>query len=182
MKHHHTLTTFNIILPETVTILNLSSFLFFVDNYYIRKRVTKKPNMYSLSQFVDQLSTEASAAAVPPPTGFPSVGGFNDNYTGALKWKVLIQDTIYQVRSARSINTQHGTSFILSLHTAEGFCYNAWACGMLQKNYCRVQVCSKTSIRVYSYDQLDLRRARMDEYTTCINYCSATEHSYYPFL
>ena len=88
--------------------------------------------MDNLSQFVDQISTEASAA-VPPPTGFPSVGDFSDNYTGALKWKDLIQDTIYQVRSARSINTQHGTSFILSLQTAEGFCYNAWACGMLTK-------------------------------------------------
>ena len=83
--------------------------------------------MDSLSQYVDRFPAEASAA-LPPPTGFPSAEDFNDNYTGALKRKDLIQDTIYQGRSARRINTQHRTSFILSLQTAEGFCYNAWAC------------------------------------------------------
>ena len=78
----------------------------------------------------DQLSGEA---AVPPHKIFPSLGDFNDNSTGALKWKDLLVDMIYQVRSARSIHTQHGTAFILSLQTADGFCYNAWACGMLTK-------------------------------------------------
>ena len=102
----------------------------FIGNYYSRKRITK--NMDSLSQFVEQLSTETSSA-VPPPTGFPLAEGFNDNYTGALKWRDLIQDTIYQVKSARSINTQHGTLVILYLQTAEGFCFNACACGMLTK-------------------------------------------------
>ena len=72
-------------------------------------------------------------AAVPQPTGFPTLGYFDDNSSGALKWKDLLVNTIYQVRSARSIHTQHGTTFILSLETADGFWYNAWACGMLTK-------------------------------------------------
>ena len=57
--------------------------------------------MDRLTDFVDQLNAEATAA-VPPPTGFPTLGDFNDYSTGALKWKDLIQDMIYQVRSARS--------------------------------------------------------------------------------
>ena len=90
-------------------------------------------HMDSLTDFIDQLSGEA-IAPVPPPTRFPSLGDFNDNSTGALKWKDLLVDTIYQVRSARSIHTQDGITLILSLQTAGGFCYNAWACGMLTKD------------------------------------------------
>ena len=94
----------------------------------------KSKHMESLTDFIDQLSAEATTA-VPPPTttGFPSLEDFNDNSTGALKWKDLLVDTIYQVRSARSMHSQHGTTFILSLLTAGGFCYNACACGMLTK-------------------------------------------------
>ena len=50
-----------------------------------------------------------------------------------LKWKYLAQDTIYQIISACSINTHHGTSIVLSLQKADGFCYSVWACGMLTK-------------------------------------------------
>ena len=75
--------------------------------------------MDNLTDFVVQLSAEATAA-IPPPTGFPTLGDVNDNSTGALKWRDLLQDIIYQVRSARSIHTQHGTSFILSQQTAVG--------------------------------------------------------------
>ena len=57
-----------------------------------------------LADFVDQLNAE-STEAVPPPTGFPPLGDFNDNPTGALKWKDLLVDMIYQLRSARSIHT-----------------------------------------------------------------------------
>ena len=89
-------------------------------------------HMDNLTDFVDQLRAEATAA-VSPPTGFPTQGDFNDNSTGALKWKYLLVDMIYQVRSAQSIHTHHGITFILSLQTADGFCYNAWACGMLTK-------------------------------------------------
>ena len=69
----------------------------------------------------DFVSAEATAA-VPLPTGFPTLEDFNDNSTCALKWKDLLVDMIYQVRSARSIHTQHGTTFIHSLQTADGFC------------------------------------------------------------
>ena len=89
-------------------------------------------HMDSLADIVDHLSAEA-AATVPPPTGFPSLGYCNDNATGALKWKYLLVDMIHQVRSARSIHTHHGTTFILTLQTVDGFCYNDWACGMLTK-------------------------------------------------
>ena len=74
--------------------------------------------MDSLTDFVDQLSAEATAA-VPPATGFPTLGDFNDNLMGELKWKDLLVDTIYQVRSAQSIHTQHGTTCILSLQTVD---------------------------------------------------------------
>ena len=89
-------------------------------------------HMDSLTDFVDQLSAEATSA-IPPSIGITTLGDFNDNSTVALKLKDLLVDTIYQVRSATSIHTQHGRTFILSLQTADGFCYNAWTCGMLTK-------------------------------------------------
>ena len=95
--------------------------------------------MDMLTEFVDQLSAEAgapqttssSAAAAPPP--FPTLDDFNEGSTGAMRWKDLVQDRVYQIITARSINNQHRTSFVLSLQTADGFCYSAWACGMLTK-------------------------------------------------
>ena len=120
--------------------MNLSWFLSFLGKYYNaihkmdrRTAPTGFPQQMetqtdSLTDFIDQLNAEATAA-VAPPTVFPSRGDFNDSSTGALKWKDLLVDTIYQIRSARSVHTQHGTTFILSLQTADGFCYNGWACG-----------------------------------------------------
>ena len=87
-----------------------------MDEQHPQDSHNKLRHMDSLTDFVEQLNAEATAA-VPPPTGFPTLGDFNDNSTGALKWKDLLVDMIYKVRSARSIHTHHGTTFILSLQT-----------------------------------------------------------------
>ena len=69
-----------------------------------------------------------------PAPAFPALEDFNTGSTSeALKWKDVTQDTIYQIVSAQSINTQHETSFILSLQTDDGFGYSTWPCGMLTK-------------------------------------------------
>ena len=45
---------------------------------------------------------------------FPTLEDFNASSTGeALKWTVLVQDTVYQIVSTRTVDTQHG-SFCLS--------------------------------------------------------------------
>ena len=79
-----------------------------------------------LTKFIDQLSAEVGA---PQPTSaaaaFPTLDDFNDGSTGAMKWKDLVQDRVYQIITAHSINTQHGTSFVLSLQTADEICYSA---------------------------------------------------------
>ena len=46
----------------------------------------RETHVDSLTDFVDQLSAEATAA-VPLPTGFPTLGDFDDNSTGALSGK-----------------------------------------------------------------------------------------------
>ena len=81
----------------------------------------------ALTELVDRLSDTAPL--------FPTVEDFNTGLASesALKWKDLTQDTIYQILTAQSVNTQDGTTFILSLQTADGFCYSAWACGILTK-------------------------------------------------
>ena len=86
--------------------------------------------------FVDQLnapaslfSTLASASSV-----FPSLADCNASWTSeALKWTDLVQDTVYQIVSRRTVNTQHGQLIILSLQQVDGSCCSAWACGMLTK-------------------------------------------------
>ena len=42
-----------------------------------------------------------------------------------------MQDTVYQIVSTRTVNTQHGPSTILPLQKADRSCCNAWPCGML---------------------------------------------------
>ena len=73
------------------------------------------------SEFVDQLSAEAG---VPQPTSaaaFPTLEDFDEGATGALKWKDLTKDRVYQILTAQSINNHYGTSFVLSLQTADRF-------------------------------------------------------------
>ena len=86
-----------------------------------------------LTEFVDQLSAEAGAPQPRSATAFPTLDNFNEDSTIALQWKDLAQDRVYQIKTAWNINTQHRTSFVLSLQTADGFCYTAWACGIRTK-------------------------------------------------
>ena len=73
-----------------------------------------------LTNFVDQLNA------------FPTLEDFNASSTSdALKWRDLVEDTLYRIVSTRTVNTQHGPSSILSLQKADGYCCSAWACGML---------------------------------------------------
>ena len=51
----------------------------------------------------------------------------------ALKWTDLEQNTVYQIVSTRTVNTQHRQSVILSLQKADGSSCSIWACGMLTK-------------------------------------------------
>ena len=50
-----------------------------------------------------------------------------------LKWTDLEQNTVYQIVSTRTFNTQHGQSVILSLWKADGSSCSASPCGMLTK-------------------------------------------------
>ena len=80
----------------------------------------------ALTNFVDHLHAPAPA--------FPTLEDFDAGSTSeTLKWNHLAQGTIYQIVSAQSINTQHGTTFIQSLQTADWFFYSDWACGMMTK-------------------------------------------------
>ena len=75
----------------------------------------------ALTDFVDQLNV------------FPTLEDFNASSTSeALKWTDLVQDTVYQIVSTRTVNTQHGQAIILSLQKVDGSCCSAWARGMLQ--------------------------------------------------
>ena len=98
----------------------------------------------ALTNFVDQFNAPAStfrsiapASAFPtlvPTPAFPTLEDFNVSSTReTLKWTDLVQDTVYQIMSIRTVNTQHGQSIILSLQEADGCCCSAWACGMLTK-------------------------------------------------
>ena len=63
----------------------------------------------TLTDFVDQLNV------------FPTLKEFNASSTSeALKWTDLVQNTVYQIVSTRTVNTQHGQSVILSLQKADG--------------------------------------------------------------
>ena len=59
--------------------------------------------MDMLTEFVDQLSAEAGAPQPISTAAFPTLEDFNEGSTGALKWKDLIQDRVYQIISAGSI-------------------------------------------------------------------------------
>ena len=77
----------------------------------------------ALKDFVDQLNAPASA--------FPTLPDFNaSSASEALKWTDYVQDTVYQIVSTRTVNTQHGQSIILSIQKADGSCCSAWSCGM----------------------------------------------------
>ena len=79
----------------------------------------------ALIDFVHQLNA---------PGAFPSLPDFNASMASeALKWTDLKQNTVYQIVSTRTVNTQHEQSVILSLQNAGGCCCSAWACGMLAK-------------------------------------------------
>ena len=75
-----------------------------------------------LTGCVDQFSAPASA--------FPTLADFSaSSASEALKWTDLVLGTVHQIVSARTVNTQHGQSVILSLQKADG----SWGCGMLTK-------------------------------------------------
>ena len=59
---------------------------------------------------------------------FPRLKEFS---VDALKWTDLEEGVVHQIASARTVNTQHGKSTILSLQKEDGSCCTAWACGML---------------------------------------------------
>ena len=90
-------------------------------------------SMDMLTEFVYQLAAEAEATTTSTAAAFPTLHDFDKGATRALKWRELVKNRVYQVLSARSIHTRHGTSFLLSLQTADGFCNTAWRCGILTK-------------------------------------------------
>ena len=49
------------------------------------------------------------------------------------QWTNLVQETVYQIVSTHTVNTQHGQSNILSLQKADGSCCSAWSWGMHTK-------------------------------------------------
>ena len=76
------------------------------------------------ANFVDQLNSPV----------FSTLEDFNaSSASEALKCAHLVQDTVYQIGSTRTVNTQHGPSIILSLQKPAGSCCSVWACGMLAK-------------------------------------------------
>ena len=90
----------------------------------------------ALTGFLDTLNAPASAfqTLAPASSAFPTLADFNASSTSeALKWTDLVQDVVYQIVSARTVNTQHVQSFILPLQKADGSCSSAWACVMLTK-------------------------------------------------
>ena len=77
----------------------------------------------TLTDFVDQLNISST------------LEDFNASSTSeALKWTDSVQDTVYQIVSACTVNTQHGQSAILSHQKADGSSCSVWACGMLTKD------------------------------------------------
>ena len=81
----------------------------FNPDYQSRRFQAKVTLADSLTGFVDQLNAPAGSA-------FPTLAGFDASSTNeALKWIDLAQDTVYQILSTRTVNTQHGQSLIPSL-------------------------------------------------------------------
>ena len=52
--------------------------------------------MGMLTEFVGQLSAEAEATTASAAT-FPSLDDFDKGATGALKWRDMVKDRVYQV-------------------------------------------------------------------------------------
>ena len=79
----------------------------------------------ALTDFVDQLNTPgASSFSVLASSSFPSLADFNASaMSEALKWTDLEQNTVYQIVSTCTVNTQHGQSVVLSLQKADGSCF-----------------------------------------------------------
>ena len=104
----------------------------------------------ALTDSVDQLNAPASA--------FPTLADSNASSTSeVLKWTYLVQDTVYQVVSTRTVNTQHGQSIILSPQKSDGSCCSAWACGMLTKELLQNPMVMVNSRLLY--DQQGRKRA-----------------------
>ena len=90
----------------------------------------------ALTDFVDQLNAPVSSfpTLASASSAFPSLADFNVSLASeALKWTDLVQDTVNQIVSTHTVNTQHGKSIILSFQKADGSCSSACACGMLTK-------------------------------------------------
>ena len=69
-----------------------------------------------LTDFVDHLNV------------FPALKDFNaSSVSEALKWTDFVQDTVYQIVSTCTVNTQQGQTIILSLQKADVSCCSAWA-------------------------------------------------------
>ena len=61
----------------------------------------------ALTGFVDQLSAPRASFSALASSSFPSLADFNASTTSeALKWKDLEQNTVYQIVSTRTVNTQ----------------------------------------------------------------------------
>ena len=92
----------------------------------------------ALTDFIDQCNAPgASSISALTSSSFPSLTDFNASTTSeALKWTDLEQNTVYQIVSTRTVNTQHGQSVILSLRKADGShgsSCSVWACSMLTR-------------------------------------------------
>ena len=95
---------------------------------------TKNVSM-ALTDFIDQLNSPgASSFSALTSSSFPSLTDCIANTTSeALKWTTLEQNTVYQIVSTHTVNTQYGQSVVLSLQKADGSNCSVWACGMLMK-------------------------------------------------
>ena len=102
----------------------------------------------ALTGFVDQLNALASSFSTlaSASSAFPSLANSNASSANeALKWTDLVQDTVYQIVSTRTVNTQHGQSIIRSLQKADGSCCSGWACAMLTKELLQNPMAMMTS-------------------------------------
>ena len=88
----------------------------------------------ALTDFVDHLDASGALFSALTSSSSPSLTDLSASATSeALKWTDLEQNTVYQIVSTHTVNTQHGQSVILSLQKADGSNCSVWACGMLAK-------------------------------------------------
>ena len=131
---------------------------------------TKAASM-ALTDFVDHLNAPGASFSALTSSSFPSLTDFSASATNeALTWTDLEQNAVYQIVSTRTVNTQHGQSFILSLQKADGSSCSVWACGMLAKELLQNPMMMASS-RLCC--QMDRKRARLEECTIRINCYSA---------